>query len=148
VKTIELRAPTVTTDYYRSAKGMPVIVCTNSSRTWKRISDAGYHELRVNLTLSKALLQYKPEERALYVEKEMHKLLAKPELILVTDFEMLFDPRYKIDVLKIFCDRARQYPLIVKWPGSVSLSKLIYGEFGNPDYHEYDCANNQVVIVR
>lgn len=127
---------------------MPVIICTDSSRTWKRISDAGYQDFRVNLPLSKALLQYKPEERIIYIEKEMHKLLSKPELVFLTDFEMLFDPRYEIDVLKIFCDRARHYPLIIKWPGSISHSKLIYAEYGDPDYHEYDCANYQVVIVR
>lgn len=50
---------------------------------------------------------------------------------MITDFEMLFDPRYKIDVIKLFCEKARLINVAVKWPGTFTGSKLIYTK------HEY-----------
>ena len=55
--------------------------------------------------------------------------------VLITDFEMLFDPRYEIDVIKLFCDKARITNVAVKWPGKYTNSKLTYAEPGDNKWH-------------
>ncbi len=37
---------------------------------------------------------------------------------------MLFDPRYEIDVIKLFCDKARITNVVVKWPGTFINGKV------------------------
>ena len=82
------------------------------------------------------------------VERCFKNLFTGKDNIYIKDFEMLFDPRYEIDVLKLFCDKARITNVAVKWPGKYINGKLTYADPGAPDYHEYDCNAYQIRIVQ
>jgi hypothetical protein len=61
---------------------------------------------------------------------------------------MLFDPRYELDVLRIFIDLARRNKLIVKWCGKVNGETLTYAEQSYADYKRYKISDYDVVIVK
>ena len=134
--------------YLNSAPdGIPILICTDKPRVTKKINESNYHILSVNSLLSKELIQYHQDERIEKVEDSFRSLIKPYEYVLITDFEMLFDPRYKLNVLKLFCDIARFNKICVKWPGKYTDGNLTYAEIEDLDYHKYDCSMYQVHIV-
>ena len=144
-----IKSSSITQEYLNTGQqGIPLIICTDSSRVYKRLESAKYKEFQLNTQVSKALLDYSQGERPTKVEAVFKKTLNTDSPILITDFEMLFDPRYEIDVIKLFCDKARITNVAVKWPGKYINGKLTYAEPEDPDYHEYDCNAYQIRIVQ
>lgn len=144
-----LKASTITRSFLGiDQNGIPLIVCSDSGRIIKKVEEADYQIISVNVGLSKALLSFHPEERPIRVEECFKALLDDLKMPFIKDFEMLFDPRYEIDVIKLFCDKARITNVVVKWPGKFINGKLTYAEPGDPDYHEYDCNAYQIRIVQ
>ena len=145
---LEIQPVSVTADLLSAPGGMPLIICSASPHLQKRVDTAGYKTIRINAPLSKALLSFSNEERPRHIEEELQKILSDSEPILLTDFEMLFDPHYEIDILKIFCERARTVNLAVRWPGEYIPSKLTYATPGDLYYHEYNRVKYQIRVVR
>ena len=55
----------------------------------------------------------------------------------------MFNPYYKVDVLKIMVDACKRKPFSIVWPGKYEDGKLFYAEEGYPDFkvfrvEEYD----------
>lgn len=108
----------------------------------------GYKEFKLNSVLAEKLLDYPPEDRKANVLDEINNIFSEFSSIYVTNFEMLFDPHYEIDVVKLFCEIARKTKIAVKWPGNYVDSKLTYANQGAQDYHEFDCKAYQILIVQ
>ncbi len=143
-----IKASALNRDYLNTGpNGIPVIICSDSRRVLKKIDEAGYVPVRVNAALAKALLEFTPGERLKKVEECFRALIDGQGSIFITDFEMLFDPRYEIDVIKLFCEKARFVNVAVKWPGKYNAGKLTYANIDDPDYHVFNCGAYQVVIV-
>ena len=143
-----IRASSLTSDCINtSPNGTPIIICTESRRVLKKIDEAGYVPIRINAALAKALLEFTPSERPNKVENCFKTLVDSYGSVFITDFEMLFDPRYEIDVIKLFCEKARFVNVAVKWPGKFSSGKLTYANLEDPDYHEFDFNAYQIRIV-
>lgn len=145
---IEIKPSQVTEEVLRSSDRMPLIVCADAPRVIRKVLDEEYEMISVNMHLAKALLDYPQEERHLRAEEEFKAVLVGKEAVFLENFEMLFDPRYQIDVIKSFCDRARHMKLAVKWPGLCEGNHLIYAEPDAPDYYCCDCSKLQIRIVR
>ena len=145
---IEIKPSQVTEEVLRSSDRMPLIVCADAPRVIRKVLDAGYEMISVNMHLAKALMDYPQEERRLRAEEEFKAILAGKEAVFLENYEMLFDPRYQIDVIKCFCDRARHLKLATKWPGICSGNDLTYAEPDAPDYYCCDCSKLQIRIVR
>lgn len=128
--------------------GIPLFICTDAPRVRKKLDDAGYEMVSINRILSKALLEFLPDERPKHVEAEFRKLLNYHVPILITDFEMLFDPRYEIDVIRLFCEKARIVNVAIIWPGKFANGNLTYADPECEDYHEYNCDSYQIRIVQ
>jgi hypothetical protein len=60
---------------------------------------------------------------------------------------MLFDPRYELDVIRLFMDVSRQNRLVVKWCGTVDGNMLIYAEQGFEDYRRIKISDYDVTVV-
>ncbi len=144
-----LKPSAITTELLTTGmNGVPLIVCSDASRVKKKLAEAEYQEIKINKDLAKKLLAYPQKERLKHVEESFKTLLNYQKPLYITDFEILFDPRYEIDVIKLFCEKARIINLAVKWPGTLTNGKLIYADPGAPDYHEYDFHAYQIRIVQ
>ena len=111
--------------------GVPLVICTDVPRVRKRIDSAGYQEVKINKELSKRLLDIPKDDRPKRVEKTLKGMLNYHVPIFVMDFEMLFDPRYEIDVLRFFCEKARIINVAIRWPGQFTDGKLGSCFFGH-----------------
>ena len=145
---VEIKAAALTDEILDSPSGMPLIICSNAPRVLRKITQHGYQQLRLNVELSKALISFPPQERPAHIETAIKSLIPAHSSLLISGFEMLFDPRYKIDVLKLLCERAKLSRIAVIWPGTYEDGKLSYAQPEDPDYNLFYCINHQIRIVR
>ena len=145
---VEIKAAALSDEILDSPAGMPLIICSSAPRVLRKISQHGYQQIRLNIELSKALLAFPPQERPVQIESVVKTIIPIHNAVLISEFEMLFDPRYRIDVLKLFCERAKSSRIAVIWPGAVENRKLSYGQPDDPDYNLFYGDNYQIRIVR
>ena len=126
----------------------PTIICDLSNRYLINVSELSDETISLNLILAKNLLKFEMVERTDYVQSEIMNILTKNRtILLLKDFEMLFDPRYKIDVVKLISDVSRWRKIIAIWPGSISENSLMYAVETASDYQVYDIKNYDILSV-
>ena len=107
------------------------------------------HESRsVSKPLAEALLACKPNRRSMKLEQIFNNVLdTLPDGVVIKDIDVMFNPDYKVDVLKILMASRKRKRYSVIWPGRCEEGKLIYGEEGFPDYKTYDIENYDITCV-
>jgi len=144
IKTSEL-TPELMLD---QSTNVPIVICSNSSRVHRVLQEAGYSKVEINKDFAKALLEYASDERLLQVEKILRQILHWRSPVLVTNFEMLFDPRYKIDVIRLFYEKARYSKVAIQWPGKINGDVLSYASPSDADYYECNCESLLIRVVQ
>jgi hypothetical protein len=98
--------------------------------------------------LAKQLLTYKVDKRNLFVADELNKIFDNSaEPLLVRDFEILFNPEYQHDVLKLFIIASRKKKISVLWNGKYDYGRLIFAEYGYLDYKTYNIADYDISCI-
>ena len=67
--------------------------------------------------------------------------------VLITGIDVMFNPDYPIDVLKVIVDVCRAKPFQVVWPGNYEDGMLVYSVPGRPDYKTYKIENYDVTVI-
>ena len=102
----------------------------------------------VGKLLAEALLECKPNRRSMKLEQIFNTVLDTfPDGVVIKDIDVMFNPDYKVDVLKILMESRKRKLYSVIWPGKCENGKLIYGEDGYPDYKTYDIENYDITCV-
>jgi hypothetical protein len=125
----------------------PVLLCTSRSDFDKAIAEADYQTVSLNLPLAKALVGLNPTDIQSVIGDKIRKILPPAKPVYLTDYEMLFDPRYGLDVIRLFMDISRRNNLIVKWCGAADKDTLIYAERGYEDYKRIKISDYDVTLV-
>lgn len=106
------------------------------------------HAVSLNIPLAEALMRYEPMRRTLQIENCLFEVTCSlPEEVVIKDFDVLFNPSYKIDVLSIMVNVCKKRAFNVVWPGKIEGNKLVYAEEGYKDYKEYDVNNYDVTCI-
>lgn len=102
----------------------------------------------VSKPLAEALLACKPNRRSMKLEQIFNNILdTLPDGVVIKDIDVLFNPDYQVDVLKILMAARKRKRYSVIWPGRCEGGKLIYGEEGFPDYKTYNIENYDITCV-
>lgn len=102
----------------------------------------------INLALAQALRAFKPKRRTMQIEKCFAEILAGlPDSAVLKDFDVLFNPDYKIDVLRIMVNTCKAKPFSIIWPGTLDGSRLVYAEEGYSDYKMYDVNDYDITCI-
>lgn len=102
----------------------------------------------VSKPLAEALLACKPNRRSMKLEQIFNNILdTLPDGVVIKDIDVLFNPDYKVDVLKILIESRKRKRYSVIWPGRCEDGKLIYSEEGFPDYKTYNIENYDITCV-
>jgi len=125
----------------------PIVLCNHKTITEQAIVDGGYQRYALNHPLAKALLSLPEAERIVMVRETVLALIPRRTAVYLVDYEMLFDPRYEIDVLKLFYEVSRRQKLIVKWCGRLAEQMLVYAEPGYPEYKQYNVSEHDIICV-
>jgi len=126
----------------------PIILCISRGDYDKVIQEAGYMSYSLNLPLAKSLIGKEAQEIPIAISDIIKRLIPEKENILLVNYEMLFDPRYKLDVMRLFIEISRQNKLIVKWCGTVAEDTLVYSEQGYADNNRYQIGDYDITVVK
>lgn len=119
----------------------PIVFCYSDEELDKKA-------VGLNLSLSKELITIEPQNRSFRLESCLQRVLsALPEGSIIKDFDVLFNPAYKIDVLKVLIDLCKVKNFDIIWPGSHDYSRLIYAEEGYDDYKTYNISDYDITCV-
>ncbi len=103
----------------------------------------------ISKEMADELLACKPERRSMKLEQFFYKVLDRyPDGATIKDIDVMFNPDYQVDVLKILIAARKRKRYSVIWPGRYEDGKLIYAEEGYPDYKVYEIANYDITCVR
>ena len=102
----------------------------------------------VSKQLAEALLECKPNRRSMKMGQIVDSVLARyPDGVIIKDIDVMFNPEYQIDVLKLLVDARKRKDYKVIWPARYEDGKLIYGEEGYLDYKVFDVANYDITFI-
>lgn len=102
----------------------------------------------LNKPLAAELVQLESSRRTMRLGDCFQNVLNRlPDWPIVMDIDVMFNPNYKVDVMKILISsyKHKRYSLI--WPGNYAEGKLTYGEENSLDYHVYKISDYDVVCV-
>jgi len=126
---------------------MAIVLCSSTPRLKSIITEAGFKELSLNKILAETILKdtsIKPQ----FIGDEVIKIVSSKEgPIFLTDYEMLFDPRYSIDVIRLFCELSRRVKIVIKWCGELDDNHLVYATPAYTDFHSYNISDYDITCI-
>ena len=125
----------------------PILLCVHRSDYENAVLDAGSHIVSLNLPLANELVGKSEDGKFANITETVLKLMPNNAPVFLTDYEMLFDPRYELDVIKLFCEISRYEKLVVKWCGKYDDGFLTYAEQGFDDYKKYKISEYEIACV-
>lgn len=103
----------------------------------------------VSKELAEGLLACKPNRRSMKLEQIFNAVLDKyPDGVTIKDIDVMFNPNYKVDVLKILIAARKRKKYSVIWPGRFDDGKLVYAEQGYPDYKVFSIPDYDITFVK
>lgn len=125
----------------RSGMARPVLYCH---------SDKALEEqaVSINVEMAKKLSVIKGKRRTMRMEQCFQQVLENlPNDVIIKDFDVMFNPGYEVDVLRIMCSVAKNMPFRALWPGKCEDGRLIYAEEGYSDYKVFEISKYDVICV-
>ena len=112
----------------------------------------GAPRINVNLELSRRLLDLTQRQRVLHVQHLLQEIVgeAAPDVVLLDNIEILFDPKLQQHPLRCLQQLARHRTVVAAWGGTVlgddpRTAVLTYAAPGHPEYRRYPTGDLVVV---
>ncbi|MDD6488464.1 MAG: BREX-3 system P-loop-containing protein BrxF [Clostridia bacterium] len=119
----------------------PIIYCC----PYEGIADTA---VSINLLLAKKLVECRLTRRTMRIETFFNQILSQlPDGAVIKDFDVMFNPKYKVDVLRIMTVACKKKPFSVIWPGKCEDGKLFYAEDGYLDFKVFNVEEYDVTCV-
>lgn len=119
----------------------PLIYC----RPDKAMVDSA---VSVNQELAEKLYALKPNRRTMRLAMCFEEILKTlPDYVVIKDFDVMFNPDYKVDVMKIMVDACKRKPFSVIWPGKYEDGSLIYAEDAYPDFKIFRIEDYDITCI-
>lgn len=120
----------------------PIIYCDPS----KEINDSAYS---VSIPIAKELQKYdSPMMRTMRLESSLLAVIGTfDDEPVIKEIDVLFNPSYQTDVLKLLISACRKKPFSIIWPGRYEDGRLYYAEEGYEDYKVYEVSNYDITVV-
>ncbi|MBT8908683.1 hypothetical protein BTI62_02315 [Lactobacillus delbrueckii subsp. bulgaricus] len=102
----------------------------------------------ISKSLSEKLRDISPRSRTIKLALCFQSVLDQyPDNVVIEDIDVMFNPAYQVDVLKILIEARKSKLYSVIWPGRYENGKLYYSEQGNSDYRTYEVKNYDIMCV-
>lgn len=119
----------------------PIIYCYQD----KEMNDKA---VSLNYALAKKLLNIKSNRRTIKLATCFEEILKTlPDNAVIKDFDVMFNPDYKVDVLRIMVDACKRKPFSIIWPGKCEDGRLFYAENGYPDFKTFSVEEYDVTCI-
>ncbi|MGD9567041.1 MAG: BREX-3 system P-loop-containing protein BrxF [Sedimentibacter sp.] len=108
-----------------------------------------YKILELSELLSSELIKIEQGRRSMGVENIMRNIFSSVNgnNIIVNNIDILFNPSYKLDIIKLFVQLSRNRTVLVQWPGRLDSNALIYSEPQYEDYKRYSINDYNIICL-
>lgn len=104
--------------------------------------------IQISHALAEKLSALKPKQRTMRLAVCFEEILnTLPDNAVIKDFDVMFNPEYKVDVLKILVDACKRKPFSIIWPGKYEDGKLFYAEDGYQDFKVFSVEEYDVTCI-
>ncbi|WP_334196208.1 BREX-3 system P-loop-containing protein BrxF [Muricomes intestini] len=115
---------------------------------WKKIRQMSVSPVSISKPLSEELLKISPKNRSMRLSSCFRTVLSQyPDDVVIEGIDVMFNPAYQVDVLRILTETRKNKSYSVVWPGKYENGLLIYSEQGYPDYKTYEVRNYDITCV-
>ena len=119
----------------------PIIYCC----PYEGVADTA---VPINLLLAEKLVGCRQNRRTMRIETFFNQVLEQlPDGTVIKDFDVMFNPEYKVDVLKIMTVACKKKAFSVVWPGKFEEGKLFYAEDGYQDFKAFNVEEYDVTCI-
>ena len=119
----------------------PIIYCTSN------INVASKSE-PINALLAEQLIKYPANRRTMNLERCFNQVLLNfPDEVIIKNFDVMFNPAYRVDVLKIMIAAYKKKSFNVIWPGSYENGKLYYAQEEYLDYKVFSIKDYDITCI-
>lgn len=119
----------------------PIIYCC-------RVDSVEQEAISINVLLAEKLKLFRPNRRSIRLEMLFNEVLEQlPDDVIIKDIDVLFNPNYKVDVMKILMMACKKKNFSLIWPGSFQDGKLSYAENGYQDYKIFNVEEYDVTCI-
>lgn len=126
---------------YTDCSLKPVILCNCDSEVKQKAQS-------LNVILARKLNDIPLKSRTRKLEQCFIETLRDfDDNVIIKDFDVLFNPDYKIDAIAMMVSAYKKKSFSAIWPGKFEEGKLIYAEEGYSDYKIYDIGNYDITCV-
>jgi hypothetical protein len=126
----------------------PIILCSFPNRVARLMEGSQYTPLNLSIRLAEELVKYPAEQRPRRANDEVISIVSQCKTpTLLEDYEILFDPRYDVDAIKVFTELARRQKVVVKWCGKLNGNSLEYATPDDKDYHSFRIQDYDITCV-
>lgn len=102
----------------------------------------------MNKRLAEELRKLKPTRRTMQLEKCFNKVLdSLPDRVVIKDIDVMFNPAYRVDVIRILVEANKRHPFGLVWSGRYDDNRLLYGEEDLADYKAFEISDYDIVCV-
>lgn len=102
----------------------------------------------MNKRLAEELRKLKPTRRTMQLEKCFNKVLdSLPDRVVIKDIDVMFNPAYRVDVIRILVEANKRHPFSLVWSGRYDDNRLLYGEEDLADYKAFEISDYDIVCV-
>lgn len=102
----------------------------------------------ISKALAERLLKCKENRRSMKLGQIFNEVLdLYPDGVTVKDIDVMFNPDYQVDVLRILSEARKRKEYSVIWPGRCEDGKFIYGEEGYADYKVFTIDDYDITCV-
>ena len=104
--------------------------------------------LNVNLELTQLMLDLSKQQRVFHFSKLFNKIInnINDDIVILNNIEILFDPVFKQEPLRLLQMCSRNKTLIISWCGTVENDCLIYAIPSHPEYRKYPIG--EMIVIR
>lgn len=134
---------TITQQRYSGLTNMyRLVIFTND--TYEQKSNV----VSINKRLAEELRKLKPARRTMQLEKCFNKILdSLPDKVVIKDIDVMFNPAYRVDVIRILVEANKRHPFSLVWSGRYDDNRLLYGEEDLADYKAFEISDYDIVCV-
>lgn len=129
---------------------LPVISCVPILELCKIYKFEEITTVDLGLELSSILKEISIDKRYESVQKGLDKIFIdmNSNNLMVLNVDILFNPSYKLNVLKYFIKLARTKKVLVQWPGEIKGNVLQYSKINYTDYVKYDLQDYEIACIK
>ncbi len=102
----------------------------------------------ISLEIANKLIEIPEKTRTLKITNTISNIIEEyPDETIFKGLDVLFNPSYQINIIKVLTNIRKQHNFKIIWPGTFADNHLIYSEEGFKDFAKFNIDNYDITCI-